>query len=72
MTAEIRCRPERRCFNADGTKAHGDRWIDYVLVRTQAPAVARVADPRVELIHSESANCRYSDHHGLDVVFSLR
>lgn len=69
-----RCGTHLGKLRADGTKAHGDRWIDYVLMRRPSRLDRHSANPQVaqvDLIRSKSANCRYSDHHGLDVVFSL-
>lgn len=45
-------------------------WIDYVLVRPHAELDARATD--MNLIRSQSEDCPYSDHNGLEVGLTVR
>ena len=55
----------------DGSKVGGSRWMDYVLARMPSGYGDGVAGAKVELIESKTVDCRYSDHHGLDVLVPL-
>lgn len=55
----------------DGSKVPKGRWLDYVLARMPPGYSDGAAGVKSELIRSKTVDCRYSDHHGLDVLVPL-